>query len=259
MPTTVDIPTWLGRIALTVPQTGLLTPQGIYLFQQIFNRIGGVEAMSITEIEVMLVEQASMAAHQSPAVSAPAIMPPSAPVRPAVPESGIPWWQPHLQGQAPAQPVGIPGSDATRQVPAFPEMMPQPMTGALAALQSRIGNVETVTESFTIGSTGFAADPSGTALYALLDGGVVALFLPALTGTSDATTFTLTGLPAAITPTQTSWHQVVATNNGVDVAGLLKLTGASTTIDLYASVTAGLWTALGTKALLPTWITYALL
>ena len=55
------------------------------------------------------------------------------------------------------------------------------------------------TGTFTITYTGFTANPTATAAWART-GNVVTLFLPGGTGTSNATTFTATGLPAAINP-----------------------------------------------------------
>ena len=115
------------------------------------------------------------------------------------------------------------------------------------------------TGSFTITGTGFTVDPTGTALYALV-GPVVVLFLPALTGTSDATTFTLTGLPAAVTPTRESFHYArVQDNTAAFSVGMLQLTAASTTVTLYTTAAAAAWTAGGTKSFGASWYTYALL
>ncbi len=106
------------------------------------------------------------------------------------------------------------------------------------------------TGSFTITGTGFAAAPTATATYKIIKG-VVYLFIPtaAITGTSNATSFTLTGLPAAITPAQTkglplvlcvdagnpTWGSVSVSNTGVISFNKTGL-GAS-------------WTASGTKTL----------
>ncbi len=58
----------------------------------------------------------------------------------------------------------------------------------------------TVADTFTMGTTGFSGtDPSGTARYQTF-GRVVVLSIPTLSGTSDSTSFTLTGIPAAIRP-----------------------------------------------------------
>lgn len=121
--------------------------------------------------------------------------------------------------------------------------------------------------SFTVTGTGFAANPTATARYITdLSGKWVALFVPeGLTGTSNNATFTLTGLPVSITPTQTSQHIVVVTDGeggggGTTAYGLLTLTAASPVITLVSPVNAdGSWTNSGPKAILSTWVTYALL
>lgn len=112
--------------------------------------------------------------------------------------------------------------------------------------------------SFTATGTGFTTSVTGTAAFVQV-GKQVALFLPSLTGTSNATTFTVTGMPAGIQPTQTSWHMVRVMNNSVDVVGLLRLNGGSSTIDVFATIGAGAFAAALTKTLYPTWISYALM
>ena len=113
-------------------------------------------------------------------------------------------------------------------------------------------------DTFTATCTGFTAAVTGTASYVLI-GGVVVLFLPELTGTSNATTFTITGLPAAITPVQTSNHVVTITDTTTDVYGLLRLTASSTTITMLSSLQSnGDWGNSGTKAIFPGWLSYGL-
>jgi len=126
----------------------------------------------------------------------------------------------------------------------------------------RFGTNETIDlydeATFTATGTGFTVNPTGTARYVILEKSVL-LFLPELTGTSNATTFTITGLPAAIQPTQTSWHPVRITDNSVDAFGLLRLNAASGTIDLFSTAAAGAWAAANTKTLHAAWVAYGLL
>jgi hypothetical protein len=65
------------------------------------------------------------------------------------------------------------------------------------------------TGSFTITYTGFTANPTGTAVWTRV-GNLVTLFLPTGTGTSNANTFTATGLPSAIQPARTQTVAVPA-------------------------------------------------
>lgn len=116
--------------------------------------------------------------------------------------------------------------------------------------------------TFTITGTGFVANPTGTARLLRLDR-LALLFLPSLTGTSNAGTFTLTGLPVASQPTQTTNHLVLITDGqggATDAYGILQMTAGSPTLTLISPVTAtGAWTASGTKTLHPCWLIYALL
>lgn len=111
-------------------------------------------------------------------------------------------------------------------------------------------SVRMLKSSFTITGTGFAADPTATAHWRIYDDKVF-LEIPELTGTSDATTFTLTGMDTAITPTTTSWQVIRITDNGTAAFGLALLTASSTTITLYPTAAAGAWTNSGTKTLHP--------
>lgn len=111
--------------------------------------------------------------------------------------------------------------------------------------------------SDTVTGHGFSVEPTGTARWNKL-GNLVILFLPQLQGTSSATTFTITGLNAAIVPTLEAWHPVVALDNSVWLFGTMHLTPASGTIELFAGPSTGnTWTNSGTKLSQQTWLAYA--
>lgn len=94
-------------------------------------------------------------------------------------------------------------------------------------------------------ATGFSGTaPSGTAIITQV-GKLVTLELPALTGTSNATTWTLTGLPAAYSVPRAQYVAVRVTDNGFERWGLLHATG--TTLTLYPNANGDGWTASGTK------------
>ena len=116
--------------------------------------------------------------------------------------------------------------------------------------------------SFTLTGTGFAVNPTATAL-AVLFTPLVVLYVPSLTGTSNATGFTLTGLPAALQPTQASNHITLITDGqggATDAYGLLQLAAGSLTVTMVSPVSAtGVWTASGTKTVHACWVIYALL
>jgi hypothetical protein len=116
------------------------------------------------------------------------------------------------------------------------------------------------TGTFTITGTGFTAVVNATARY-VKQGALVLLYLPLLSGTSNATTFTLTGIPAAITPTRNSFHPVRVIDNSVSFIGLILLTASSAVFDVFVNADAGVtaWTAAGAKSLRVCTIAYALL
>jgi hypothetical protein len=109
--------------------------------------------------------------------------------------------------------------------------------------------------TFTVTATGFTASITGTARW-VKNGKAITLFIPTLTGTSNATTMTLTGLPASIQPTQTFFEEKRMTDNGIDVTGVMRFNNASGTVDLFSSVALGVWTALGTKTFYAAYVTY---
>ncbi len=101
--------------------------------------------------------------------------------------------------------------------------------------------------SFTITGTGFTVNPTGTAIYTVTNG-QVSLYVPSLTGTSNATTFTLTGLPACISPTSVRrMYAVDAVDNGVAVYAMPYWDGAA--IQLGNGHQGVAWTNSGTKTL----------
>ena len=113
--------------------------------------------------------------------------------------------------------------------------------------------------TFTLTATGFSSAVTGTARYVRI-GKLVTVQVPLLSGTSNATTFTITGLPVALqNNTDCSWP-VVVVNNGIDLTppGSLGMSAASSTLDVYRDNQGAAWTASGTKTLYPCVITYVL-
>lgn len=114
-----------------------------------------------------------------------------------------------------------------------------------------------VAGQFTMTLTGCTANPNVTAEYYIVSGSgvantsVVTLMIPSVSCTSNATTATLTGLPAAIQPGAQGGTQTCAPirNNTAPVFGNLQLQiGSPTLIDLGAACgTSGGFTAAGTK------------
>lgn len=113
--------------------------------------------------------------------------------------------------------------------------------------------------TFSVTSTEFTVTQVGTASYVQV-GKRVTLYLPQIVGTSNATTFTLTGIPAGLLPTQTSWQAARTMDNTVVTAvGALRLNAASGTIDVFPTMAAGAWTAAGTKRLSSMVVPYLIL
>ena len=120
-------------------------------------------------------------------------------------------------------------------------------------------NLAGYTSSFTITGTGFVVNPTAIVNYTVI-GNIIILSLPALTGTSNSTTFTLTGLPSALQPTQESNHIVMITDGqggATDAYSILRFSSGSTTLTMICPVTSdGSWAQSGTKTLYATSIMY---
>lgn len=106
------------------------------------------------------------------------------------------------------------------------------------------------TGTFTATYTGFTGGVTGTATWCRI-GKMVILSLPPASGTSNASTFTFTGLPSAIQPASIS-QQVMAVqpmnNNGAQTAGIdLLISSGSGTGQFRLNTSAAGWTASGVK------------
>lgn len=111
------------------------------------------------------------------------------------------------------------------------------------------------TGTFTITYTGMTTSITGTAVWARI-GNLVTLFFPAATGTSNAATFTATGLPSAIQPARTqslsSPDGVFESNSGLVLissgsGGNVRVNASSGTITFLFNGNSGGWGATNTK------------
>lgn len=134
------------------------------------------------------------------------------------------------------------------------------LTGSNNALPTTASDVE---DTFTITGSGFSGSaPTGTARY-VKRGNQVTLFVPQISGTSSSTNFSLTGIPASITPVRAHSFAVPCTrdNGGDSNTSFVTVTTSNTiTVSLsggIASVTP--WTNSGTKAVGIFTITYHLI
>lgn len=110
-------------------------------------------------------------------------------------------------------------------------------------------------DTFTITATGFAAPLTGVARY-VRHGHIVHLYLPTLSGTSNATTFTLTGIPLQAMPSHDAIHAARITDNGTAAMGIATMAAKSGTITLAATAAGGAFTGSGTKAVANQVLTY---
>jgi hypothetical protein len=111
--------------------------------------------------------------------------------------------------------------------------------------------------SFTITYTGMTATVTGTAVWSR-QGNEVTLLLPALSGTSNANTFTMTGLPAAIQPARTQGSGLFTVSNGGSVSAgyISSISGGTITL---AVINGAAWNTASGKGLpSPVSITYSL-
>lgn len=137
------------------------------------------------------------------------------------------------------------------------------MTSPLVSGHAESGFQESTaveTGAFVVTATGLDTTVRGVAYYARF-GPLVTLLLPELTGTSNATTMTLTGLPPSIVALRTFFSQAIrVTNNSSDANnGYLRFNANSTVLDVFrnADITSA-WTGSGTKTLRAVAVSYLL-
>lgn len=146
----------------------------------------------------------------------------------------------------------VEGFDAGRDV----TMAANAIVEVLAITTTQFKLRYSITGSFTATGTGFASNPTGTVRYTVTNG-VASLSFPQLTGTSNATTFTITGLPACVAARNQHYAPVpLVADNGTTGPGLALTDG--TTLTLHRAGSTLTWTNLGTKTLYSPTITYAL-
>jgi hypothetical protein len=127
---------------------------------------------------------------------------------------------------------------------AAPNAVIDPTTGQLTRSTGAKG-------TFAGTLTGFATAVAVTVTYSMTQNSVL-LSIPLASGTSNATTMTLTGLPAALTPAtiQSSAKVPFLTDNGAATDGAIEVDGAGI-VTFYKgdSATGTGWTASGTKGI----------
>ena len=113
-------------------------------------------------------------------------------------------------------------------------------------------NRKYVTGSFTPTMSGWSSGPNGpSAVWVRNDNFITISFGFVSTGTSDATTISMSGIPLIITPVVNVWvsWSGPATDNGVAstyVTGAVEVQ-ADSTADFYTLASGGVWTAANSK------------
>lgn len=111
--------------------------------------------------------------------------------------------------------------------------------------------------SYTGTYTGGTTSPTATIKYVLV-GSLVVLDIAPITFTSNATTFTITGAPAAIRPASTKVFLVRVSDNGGAVLVAAGQMNSSGVLSLFATPAGGAFTASGTKAVSDCEVSYTL-
>ena len=111
-------------------------------------------------------------------------------------------------------------------------------------------------DTFTGTLTGCTTSPTGS-LYYSLAGTVVTLYIPQIGATSNATTATVTGAPAAIFPARVQRVPCIVKENGTVQMGLCEV-GTDGVLTLYSTVAAAAFTNSGAKGIELQTITYSL-
>jgi hypothetical protein len=116
--------------------------------------------------------------------------------------------------------------------------------------------VAAVSDSFALTLTGCTTSPQGTA-FATRHRNTVTLTLPAITGTSNSSAATLTGLPAAFVPARAQTLITRISNNSAVALGIAQISTAGL-ITLYSDAGGGAFASSGVKGQQAVTITYHL-
>lgn len=111
--------------------------------------------------------------------------------------------------------------------------------------------------TFTATLTGCTTSPTGTVRYSR-SGNIVTLHIPAISGTSNTTAMTLTGLPSALQVGTTTQNAVVrVTDNGTASFGTAAIAAPGSAISFGIGASgSGTFTGSGTKGVLSSIMTY---
>lgn len=111
--------------------------------------------------------------------------------------------------------------------------------------------------SFTATLTGMSGATTGTVTYAR-HGRVVQLTLPAISGTSNTTDMTITGLPTHLIPLTTKTVLTRGVDSGTAVLAIASIAASTGVITYTNGVTGAVWTNSGVKGVPVSTLTYTL-
>lgn len=132
--------------------------------------------------------------------------------------------------------------------------LPTAFHSAALLNSQKIGSVYTGSYTATLTGVSDATPPTGTVEYSI-SGDQVTLEIPAITGTSNTTSATLTGAPDALKPAAAQSCIGITTNNGVTAIAMVQMSTAGNLV-LTVGVSSTGFTAAGTKGSAAMTITY---
>lgn len=152
-----------------------------------------------------------------------------------------------LGGVAGSSDHGLTINDAASTVNVF-IVRQNPAILALGPVAAALIDMTPDQGTFTGTITGCTTSPTGTCRWVRI-GQLVMLFIPIITGTSNATTFTMTGLPAAIQPARTMMFPVGDLENASVFTGTFagQVAAASGTVTFFFNGSSSGFTNTGTK------------
>jgi hypothetical protein len=130
-----------------------------------------------------------------------------------------------------------------------------PATQAASADANTLDDYEEGTYTGTL--TGVSGSVTTTVRYTKI-GNQITLNIDDMSGTSNATTKTLTGMPAALLPARIKRAVAFTGDNGGSAVASMAILRTTGTIELYPNAAAGNWTASGTAEVLAFQMAYTL-
>ena len=131
-----------------------------------------------------------------------------------------------------------------------------PATASLSTNANTLDDYQEGTYTGTL--TGVTTTVTATITY-VKTGGVVTLFIPSMSGTSNATTKTITGMPSILYPVTSNGNRrypiEIINNNSAQVLSMGNLTNAGV-MNIYINPNNDAWTATGACSIGATSITY---